>query len=180
MDVSGQDIYSELKTLARAYMRRERRNHTLSPTDLFHEAYCRVYPRISHGVERIHEVRAMFAVTMRRVLIDHARKRTRRQRILFPVCMSVEECLNPTDLGPDHHELELLELLNRALEAMVEKYPAHAKIVELKVFGGETIQSCAELLGISEATVQRRWRFSKAWLIREIKRIERDQDQNGS
>ena len=118
MDVSGQDIYSELKTLARAYMRRERRNHTLSPTDLFHEAYCRVYPRITHGSERIHEVRAMFAVTMRRVLIDHARKRTRRQRILFPVFMRVEECMNPTDLDRDRYELELLELLNRALEAM--------------------------------------------------------------
>ena len=176
MDVSGQDIYSELKTLARAYMRRERRNHTLSPTDLFHEAYCRVYPRITHGSERIHEVRAMFAVTMRRVLIDHARKRTRRQRILFPVFMRVEECMNPTDLDRDRYELELLELLNRALEAMVEKYPVHAKLVELKVFGGETIESCAELLSISQATVQRHWRFSKAWLIREIKRIERDQN----
>jgi RNA polymerase sigma factor (sigma-70 family) len=118
----------------------------------------------------------MFAVTMRRVLIDHARKRTRRQRILFPVFMSVEECMNPTDLDRDHYELELLELLNRALEAMVEKYPVHAKLVELKVFGGETIESCAELLGISQATVQRHWRFSKAWLIREIKRIERDQN----
>lgn len=176
MDVSGQDIYSELKTLARAYMRRERRNHTLTPTDLFHEAYCRVYPRITHGSERIHEVRAIFAVTMRRVLIDHARKRTRRQRILFPVFMRVEECMNPTDLDRDRYELELLELLNRALEAMVEKYPVHAKLVELKVFGGETIENCAELLGISKATVQRHWRFSKAWLIREIKRIERDQN----
>lgn len=172
MDVSTHEMYSELKILARAFMRSERRNHTLSPTDLFHEAYTRLSPHLQTADGRVNDVRSLFALTMRRVLIDHARKRYHRPWKLETSALCVEDRSDPTVFSPDRHELDRIALLGDALSKFEEKYPIHAKIVELRVFGGQTIENCAEILGLSIATIQRHWNFSKAWLMVEIKRSE--------
>lgn len=172
MDTAIGDLYSELKSLARFFMRGERKNHTLSATDLFHEAYFRLSPRLPEGLDKRQDVRSLFAVTMRRVLIDHARRRNRRNSILHPIVLRPEEFPNPTGVDPDRYKMDRMELLERALKQLGLTHPVHAKLVELKMFGGLDIAACSELLGISEATVQRHWQFSKAWLARLIKRYE--------
>jgi RNA polymerase sigma-70 factor (ECF subfamily) len=172
MDGSFQGIYAELLQLARAVMRRERRNHTLTPTDLFHEAFYRVQPHLENGGTLRQDIRALFAITMRRVLIDYARKRTRRLNKLSQSHLPVENCTNPI-LDPDRYEVLRLEKLEFALKKLDDESPVHAKLVELRVFGGHKMEVCAELLGVSDATAQRQWNFAKAWLMREIKKNER-------
>ncbi len=171
MDGAFQDLYAELLQLARSVMRRERRNHTLTPTDLFHEAYSRVQPHLKNDESQRQDIRALFAVTMRRVLIDYARKRIRRLNKLSQSQFPVENCSNPIQ-DPDRYEILRLEQLEIALKQFSVKYPVHAKLVELRVFGGQKMDVCAELLGISEATAHRHWNFSKAALMREIKKGE--------
>ncbi|MFN6140036.1 MAG: sigma-70 family RNA polymerase sigma factor [Planctomycetota bacterium] len=172
MNGKFQDLYPDLLQLARTVMRRERRNHTLTPTDLFHEAYFRVQPHLKNSESPRQDVRALFAVTMRRVLIDYARKRTRRLRKLSQSYLPVENCTNPIQ-DPDRYEILRLEQLDSALKQFSIEYPVHAKLVELRVFGGHKMDVCAELLGISEATAHRHWNFSKATLMRQIKKSER-------
>ena len=172
MDGTFQGRYAELLQLARSVMRRERRNHTLTPTDLFHEAYYRLQPHLNDGESQRQDIRALFAVAMRRVLIDYARKRNRRLSKLAPSHLPVENCSNPMQ-DPDRYEVLRLERLESALKTFAVDYPIHAKLVELRVFGGQKMDVCAELLGISEATAQRHWNFSKATLMREIKKSER-------
>jgi len=172
MDVSTQEMYSELRILARAFMRGERKDHTLSPTDLFHESYFRISSHLKTITGSEYDVRALFALTMRRVLIDHARKRCNRATVQIPTLLQVEASHKPNAKDSDPNEIQRLTLLNDALKKFEEKYPLHAKIVELRVFGGQTLESCGQILGLSAATIQRHWNFSKAWLMVEIKRAE--------
>lgn len=176
MDFFSQDLYSELRLLARALMRGERKNHTLSATDLFHEAYCRVQPHLSQGLEKLQDVRALFAITMRRVLIDHARKRGRRNNILPRSAFGVEDCSSPRVKDSDPYELDRIERLEEALKILAVTKPLHAKVVELRFFGGESIEACSEITGLSTASVQRYWVMAKVHVTREIRRMERDQD----
>jgi len=173
MDSLTENFYCELRLLARSFMRRERWNHTLSPTDLCHEAYSRVCPRLSTGVAPIHDMRASFAIAMRRVLIEHARKRIRRNNLLPRDYLDVGHCANPTRFDPDRLELDRLAMMEEALEEFSKKYPIHAKIVEHKIYARLSIEKIAQLMGISDATVQRRWDFAKANLMRDI--LKRDQ-----
>ena len=175
MDFFSPEFYSELRLLARALMRGERRNHTLSATDLFHEAYCRVHPCLLQGVEKLQDVRALFAITMRRVLIDHARKRARRNGILPRSPDNVENSSDPMSKNRDPYELERIDKLEEALKNLAKTKPVHAKIVELKYFGGQSIEACADILGLSTASIQRYWDIAKAMVAGEIRRMERDQ-----
>lgn len=172
MDVSTEEMYSELRILARAFMRGERKDHTLSATDLFHEAYFRVSSHLRTITGSEYDVRALFALSMRRVLIDHARKRCSRPTIQLPTQLQIEDGRRHSDQEADRYAMERLTSLNDALKKFEEKYPLHAKIVELRVFGGQTIESCGQILGLSDATILRHWNFSKAWLMVEIKRSE--------
>ena len=171
MDGTFQGKYAELLQLARSVMRRERRNHTLTPTDLFHEAFYRVRTRLQGAGTQCQDIRALFAITMRRVLIDYARKRNRRQNKLSQSQLLVECCEEPT-FASDRYEIARLEKLEVALRKLAVEHPVHAKLVELRVFGGHPVEVCGELLGISDATIRRHWNFSKAWLMREIKKNE--------
>ena len=169
VDGWDQELYQQLRLVARRFMGREYANHTLTPTDLFHEAFARVQPRLVSPAIGVHDIRALMAATMRRVLIDHARKKLRRHRKLPRATDSVEQCCDPLLDHGDRLSSDLLTL-DEALQRLSDRHPTHARLVELKFFGDMTIPQCAQQLGISEATVERYWAFSRAWLLRELSR----------
>ncbi|MFN5771352.1 MAG: ECF-type sigma factor [Pirellulaceae bacterium] len=169
VDGWDQELYQQLRSVARRFMGRESANHTLTPTDLFHEAFARVQPRLLSPAIGVHDIRALMAATMRRVLIDHARKKLRRHRKLPRAATSVDQCSDPLLDQGDRLSFDLLTL-DEALRRLADQHPTHAQLVELKFFGNMTIPQCSQQLGISEATVERHWAFSRAWLLRELSR----------
>jgi RNA polymerase sigma factor (TIGR02999 family) len=153
-------VYDELRRLARIHMSREQAGHTLQPTDLVHEAYM----RLSGVREMQFNNRAHFfgaaAQVMRRVLVDHARKRQAKKRgggaervSDFP-----DQIAGPIDTHLD------LEALDEALNALERIAPEKAKVVELRYFGGLSVEETGEFLDLSPATVKRYWSFARAWL----------------
>ena len=152
-------VYEELRRLAASYLRRERPGHTLQPTALVHEAYMRlIEQRQLNWSNRAHFM-ALAAVMMRRILVNHARDRIARKRgggaEHVPLTLAGE--------GIGAAEVSLLDL-HEALERLSEADPRKGRIVELKFFGGLTTEEIAETLGISAATVERDWKFARAWL----------------
>lgn len=166
------ELYRELRELAKSYMRGERKDHTLSGTDLFHEAYSRLRPSLPTLSNESGDLRALFAITMRRILLDHARKKTRRARIVARIAIPDNQLhqFSATPLDEDNAE-KILEL-DEALQRFTQKYPIHAQVVELKYFGGLTVQQIGDHFGICPATVQRYWNFARAWIGREMERID--------
>jgi RNA polymerase sigma-70 factor (ECF subfamily) len=171
--LTNDEIYGELRELARSFMSGERRDHTLSATDLFHEAYTRLYPYLGinnspFDETNVNAVRALFATTMRRVLIDHARKRISRNRRLMRnsiPCSTLDQLGGISD--PDDQAERLVEL-DAALERFGIQYPIHAQIVEMRFFGGLSFEECAVELEVCLMTVHRYWKFARAWLARDI------------
>lgn len=156
-------VYEELRRLASNRMRSERAGHSLAPTDLVHEAYGRLVEAELEWRDRSHFF-AMAATMMRRVLVDHARARATQKRGGDAVRVTLSD-LVAKDERPQH----LLEL-DAALEALAEASQRKARAVELHYFGGLEYREIAEVLDISEATVDRDLRFAKAWLARELDR----------
>lgn len=157
-------VYDDLRRLAGAYMKNERGNHTLQSTALVHEAFIRLVDWKTVSWQNRAQFFAVAAEVMRKVLIDHARqkkaqKRDGGQKILLDeaVCFSSEKELN----------LLALEEVLAALETIDKR---QAKIVELRFFGGLSIEETAFVLKISETTVRREWTFAKAWFQRELTR----------
>jgi RNA polymerase sigma-70 factor, ECF subfamily len=157
-------LYTELRSLARKSMRRERRDHTLQPTALVHEAFL----RLTAGNPIAWQNRAHFFVvaaqTMRRVLIDHARsvqaqKRQGGERV----------DLNPDLLLADGKATDLITL-EGALARLESLAPRQCRIVELKYFAGMDTEQIASVLGISSRTVKREWQFARAWLHAQLSR----------
>ena len=149
-------VYQDLRRLAAYYLSREANANTLQPTVLVHEAYLRIVA--TRGVawqDRSHFI-AVVARTMRRILVDHSRSRNaaKRDAALAPV---------PPDASPDTHSIDVLAV-DEALDRLAERYPRRAQIVELRFFGGLEFSEIADALEISLATVERDWRFSRAWL----------------
>ena len=156
-------VYKELRRLAAHHLRQERRGHTLQPTALVHEAYLRL-----SGLREIQlENRAHFfgtaARVMRRVLVDHARKHRALKRGGPEAPLPLQDVAAP---GVDAH-LDL-EALDAALDALEAIAPDKAKVVELRYFGGLSVEQTGEYLGISPATVKRHWSFARAWLLRRL------------
>lgn len=155
-------LYAEMRRLARALMRRERPGATLQPTALVHEAYLRLARGSGDWRSRAHFMGAA-ARAMRRILIEHARRRSRlkrgggRDRVTF------------TD-GTLRHEARPEELLalDAALEDLRLRDAAMAQVVELRYFGGLTVEETAEVMGASERTVHRSWAAARAWLHRAL------------
>ena len=162
-------VYDELRRLARRQMRRERSDHTLQPTALVHEAYF----RLVNQPERTWQTRTHFiriaAQVMRRMLIDHARARLTVKREGGLQRVPLEEPLLFTEEQSD----ELLAL-NEALERLAQFDPRQSRVVELRFFGGLTVEETAEALGISPKTVKRDWCVARAWLHREVMKSCRD------
>jgi RNA polymerase sigma factor (TIGR02999 family) len=155
-------VYHELKALAAGYLRAERAEHTLQTTGLVHEAYLRlVDQRRTTWQNRAHFF-GIAAQAMRRILVDHARRRRARKRDAGrPVT------LDDNVAGPAADADELLAV-DAALERLRALDPRQAQLVELRYFAGLTIEETAEALQISPATVKRDWLSAKAWLQREL------------
>ena len=155
-------VYGELRKIAASYLRQERKDHTLQPTALVHEAYL----RLTHQKDVAWQNRAHFfgiaAQMMRRILVDHARKRQAAKRDASAWKVATAEVDGGAESAPE------LLALDHALEELEKIDPQQAKIVELRFFGGLTVEETAEVAGISPRTVKREWRTAKAWLRREI------------
>lgn len=160
-------IYRELKTLASHSLRRERRDHTLGPTALVHEVFLRLVRQRRAGWQDRTHFLALAATLMRRILVDHARKRQGlkrggdRQRI--PV-----ESLGPLPSPSRACSRVDLLALDRALQTMARIEPTQARLVELRFFGGLTEVETAEVLGVTPRTVRRRWLTARLWLYRHL------------
>lgn len=163
-EVLLEDVYAELKRLAARYVRRERAV-SVQATELVHEAYLRMAndrPVAFQG--RGHFV-AIAAIAMRRLLVERARRRHAAKRGGHHVQVTLEDHLLVG--GGDSSGVDLLAL-DRALERLAALDAQQAKIVELRFFGGLSVEETADALSISPATVKRHWTMAKAWLLREI------------
>ena len=156
-------VYNELRRLARCYMARERRDHTLQPTALVHEAYMRLadFQRL-HWKNRVHFF-AISSQVMRRVLVDSARSRERHKRGGNPRRLSLDDCAN---LGQQHDAA--LIALDDALTTLAASDARKCRVVEMKFFGGLRTEEIAESLQVSPDTVLRDWKLAKLWLLREL------------
>ena len=157
-------VYDELHRLAEHYMRNERVGHTLQPTALINEAYLRLASaEKANWQHRAHFV-AVAAGTMRRVLIDHARKQKAAKRGGKQAALPLED--SPEFLSEERSE-ELIAL-DEALTRLQELDSRQSQVVELRFFGGLTVEETAEVLGISPKTVKRDWAVARAWLHGEM------------
>ena len=156
-------VYDELHRLAGHYLRGERDGHTLQPTALVHEAYLRLAGvRAADFQNRVHFYGAA-ARTMRRILVDHARRRGAHKRSGGAEHVDLERA-SQVGIDPD---TDLLAL-DRALENLTAVSPKAARVVELRFFGGLSIEQAAEFLDVGPTTVKRHWAFARAWLSREL------------
>ena len=156
-------VEAELRTLARRYMGRERRGHTLQPTALINEAFIRLTgARGIRWQDRAHFI-GITARLMRRILVDHARARGYRkrggniQRVTFH-----EEFMGSMQPVTD------LVALDRALEAFAKVDARKSRVIELRFFGGLSVEETADVLHVSPDTIKRDWRLAKLWLLREM------------
>ncbi len=155
-------VYDELRRLAAGAMRGERANHTLQPTALVHEAYARLIDVNVDWQDRAHFL-AVMALTMRRVLVDHAKARSRDKRGGGALLLTLDEGNTPAPAPGE----EILAL-HKALEGLSGRDPRMGHAIELHYFGGLTYQEMAQVLGVSETTVHRDLRMARAWLAREL------------
>lgn len=154
-------VYTQLRVIAARYMRRERVNHTLRPTALVNEAYIRLLSAEVSWQDRAHFL-SIVAVTMRRVLVDHAKALHRAKRGNGAVLMPLDEALrDPSQTFVD--PARMLDLDN-ALHLLERQDPRKARLLELIYFGGLNGEEAAEILGISLPTVNRDLKLAKAWL----------------
>jgi len=156
-------VYDELQRLARGQLRGERAGHTLDPTALVHEAFLRLgdYDRISWQ-DRAHFF-SIASMTMRRVLVDYARRRHAAKRGGSAVAVTLPESRTPGDSV----DVDLIAL-DEALSQLGLRDPRQCRIVEMRYFGGLTHEEIAETLEVSLATVNRDWRVAKLWLRRAL------------
>lgn len=157
-------LYDELRVLARHHLRRERADHTLGATALVHEAYFRLAGQTTLRPEDRGQFFAFASQSMRRVLVDHARarKRIKRGSGVQPVPLS-----EVTEIMSESEADEILSL-NDALDRLQGASERGARVVELRYFGGLTLEETAEALGVSVKTVQRDWTVARAWLRKEV------------
>jgi len=157
-------VYDELRRLAASYLGRERSDHTLQPTALVHEAYLRLIDQRQVNWQNRAQFFGIAAQMMRRILVNHARDRNTAKRGNQHK-VSLDEAVSFFQL-PDVELVALDDALTR-LAAIDEE---QSRLVELRFFGGLTIEETAEVLSTSPATVKREWSLAKAWLHREINR----------
>ena len=156
-------VYSSLRDLASRYLRGEKRDHTLSPTDLVHEAYMKLIDQTRVEWRGKTHFLAVGAQAMRRILVDHARSRRRAKRGGGRVRIALNE---QVAISPQRHEDVMA--LDEALAKLAEVDPRQATIVELRFFGGLNVAEVAEVLGVSKRTVENEWTAVRAWLRREL------------
>ena len=157
-------VHGELRRLAGSLLRHERPNHTLQPTELVHEVYLRMSGLRSMPLHGRRHFYGAAAESMRRILVDHARQRSAEKRggpdaERVPLDLALHR---PIDLRIDFVRVD------EAITALAAVAPEKAKVVELRYFGGLSIQDTADVLDIAPATVKRHWTFARAWLYRAL------------
>jgi RNA polymerase sigma factor (TIGR02999 family) len=159
------DVYAELRRLADGYVRRERAK-TVQATELVHEAYLRLARDAPSTFQNRAHFIAVAAISMRRLLVERARARAAAKRGgAAQVQVTLDESLLA---GADPHHVVDLIALDAALTDLAALDPSQARIVELRFFGGLSVEETAEAMSISPATVKRHWAVAKAWLLRAL------------
>jgi RNA polymerase sigma-70 factor (ECF subfamily) len=159
-------IYSELHRQAAGFLRRERANHTLQTTELVHEAYLKLVDQKRMSWKCRGHFFAIAATAMRRILVDHAKKRRRVKRGGVEDDIPLEDVLIA---AAENTNIDLIAL-DDALSRLAELDPQQERIVELRYFAGLSLEDTADTIGISRATTARDWNAAKAWLHRELTR----------
>jgi RNA polymerase sigma factor (TIGR02999 family) len=159
-------VYDELRRMAKRYMRAEDPSHTLQPTALVHDAYLRLVDQNRVTWQNRAHFFAVAAQIIRRILVDHARSRHRLKRGGAAMRVTWVE-----EMAPAGQEGLDLVGLDEALNRLAELDPQQSRIIELRFFGGLSIEETAESLNVSAATVKREWAMARAWLFRELKRF---------
>jgi RNA polymerase sigma factor (TIGR02999 family) len=156
-------VYKELRRLAGSYLRHQAPGHTLTPTALVHEAYLRLVDRSESDIRDRTHFFNLAAAVMRQILVDHARAKLTGKRGCGRIKVELKESLNYCD-----EKASEVVALDGALRALAESDERKARIVELRYFGGLSIEETAHVLGVSVATVGRETRYAEAWLRREL------------
>lgn len=156
-------VYDQLRQLATGYLRRERENHTLQPTALVHEAYLKLIGQKPIDWQNRAHFFGVATRLMREILIEHARARHRDKRGGYRTRVGLNKAVS----FQARDDLDVIEL-DEALKRLEILDKDQARIVELRFFGGLTIEETAEVLKISPATVKREWTTAKFWLLREL------------
>jgi len=160
-------LYRELRSLAQRHLRRERSNHTIQRTALVHEAFVRLIHQDSVDWRSRGHFFALASTIMRRILVDHARARLTSKRGAGQEVQSLEEIDDDTaDETADSDEN--ITAIDGALTRLAAVDDRQVQIVQMRYFGGLTIEETAQALDISEATVKREWTLARAWLKREL------------
>ena len=160
-------VYDELRRIARGRLRRERDDHSLSTTDLVHEAFLELVPPGRVDWQSRAHFFAVASRAMRNVLVDHAERRDAAKRGGGVRPIPLDDLL-AEQVPAAERPLEELLALNDALERLEALDPRKARVVECRFFGGMSLDATAEALGSSAATVSRDWTFARAWLHREL------------
>jgi len=158
-------VYDELRRLAHSFLRRQPFHHTLQPTALVHEAYLRMVDQQRVSWENRAQFFGLAATLMRRILVDHTRQQMAAKRGGGETRVSLSEA----DRLGSEPDINLIAL-DEALDELAALNPQHSRIVELRYFGGLTIEETAIALDVSHATVERGWNMARAWLRREMSR----------
>lgn len=156
-------VYQELHRLARAYMRRERVEHTLQPTALINEAYLRLAHNDVDWQNREHFI-GVAAQVMRRVLVDYARQHNAQMRGGELKRVEFDE-----GFAVSNERMEEVVSLDEALSKLAVANPRQARVVELRYFAGLSVEQIAAMLGIAERSVKRDWALARVWLFRELR-----------
>jgi RNA polymerase sigma-70 factor (ECF subfamily) len=156
-------VYDELHRMAKRCLHRERADHTLQATALVNEAYLRLIDQNKVTWQNRAHFFAIAAQIMRRILVDYARGHRATKRGGSLQKLSLDEAI----ALPGQEDIDL-ELVDDALNKLAELDPRQSQIVELRFFGGLSIEETAQVLGISPATVKREWGMAKAWLYRQL------------
>lgn len=153
-------VYDELRRIAARYLRHERLDHTLQPTALVHEAYLKLIDQQRARWQNRAQFFGVAAQLMRRILVDHARTHVAAKRGggVPPVTLVDAACASPA------RGIDVLAL-DEALTRLTSIYPEQGRLVELRFFGGLTIEETGEAMGLSPATVKRHWAVARAWLL---------------
>jgi len=161
-------VHQELRRLAHSYLKRERREHTLQTTALVNEAYLKLVDHKGMHWQNRNHFFAVAAQAMRRILVDHARTRDAIKRGGGLAVITLDEAAAVADT----QAAELLAL-NDAMEELAQLDARKSRIVELRYFGGMTVEETADVLGLSPTTVNREWQSAKTWLLRTMKRQDK-------
>jgi RNA polymerase sigma-70 factor (ECF subfamily) len=169
-DVAAMDevirvVYQELRRMADRYLRQENPGHTLQPTALVHEAWLRLIDQTQVNWQNRAQFFGVAAQMMRRILVDHAKTKHREKRGGDAVRLSLEETMDLSD-----ERAADLVALDDALQALAAIDSRKCRVVELRYFGGLSVEETAEVLQVSPQTILRDWKLAKAWLYQEIKK----------